>query len=275
MDLLSVTLKIWRHRLVTFPIIVLTLAAATYVVAIKKPEYQAKTSFALLYPPPPPTADQLARDPELAKIDTNNPYTRFSDQSVIISILASTMNSRAAQQSLSKTGAQYVVGPSMEFGYATPVVQVTANAWNPMTAVRTATTAGRALSQELNRMQAARGVAERYRIRTLEIGTPGQARLQASGKLRTFVGVVVMGAIALFVALSVADAFATLRVQRRWSDPLVPMDDGSDGSAAVLPDPYELTPESEMAASNGHHTIDASDRPRAAAVDDGGGWLSR
>lgn len=51
--LLQISRKIWRYRVVTLPVLALTLLGAFYVVAIKKPEYSATTSYVLINPPAP------------------------------------------------------------------------------------------------------------------------------------------------------------------------------------------------------------------------------
>ena len=73
MDLISIFRAVWRHKLVTIPVILLTCLAAFYVIAIKAPIYQASASFALVYPPGPPTAAQIVANPKLAKINPANP----------------------------------------------------------------------------------------------------------------------------------------------------------------------------------------------------------
>ena len=105
MDLLLIARKLWRYKLVTLPIIALTFAGAVYVVAVKKPLYETDASYLLINPPSPPTADQIAKDPALGKIRTDNPYTRFSDSGVIIDVLNRSMNSEAAHATLEKAGA--------------------------------------------------------------------------------------------------------------------------------------------------------------------------
>ena len=97
MDLLNISRKIWRHRLATLPVIALTLLGTIYIVALKAPEYKVSSSYVLINPPPPPTADEIARDPKLAQINPNNPYTRFSDQSVIVSLLSSSLSNDSAR----------------------------------------------------------------------------------------------------------------------------------------------------------------------------------
>ena len=96
MDLLSIARKIWRYKLSTLPVLFLTLCGAIYVVAVKEPVYEASSSFILINPPAPPTAEEIARDPALGRINSDNPYTRFSDQSVVVEVLASSLTSPSA-----------------------------------------------------------------------------------------------------------------------------------------------------------------------------------
>ena len=245
MDLLTIIGKIWRHKLVTLPVILLTIVAAGYVVAVKKPVYEAKSSFVLLNPPAAPTAEDIARDPELGRIKPDNPYTRFGDQSVIIQVLASTMSGDQARHALVKAGAdeRYTVAPSAEFGYSSPIVQVTAIGWTADIAMKSANLVRDAATRELDRMQSAQGVDKRYRIKALEVDAPDQAELQASGQLRMLVGMLVLGAVGLFMVVSIADALETLgreRMERRnlgrWAEP--------------TEEPWDLWTESP--SSNGH-----------------------
>ena len=75
------------------------------MVAVKEPVYEASSSYILINPPAPPTPEDIARDPSLGRINSDNPYTRFADQSVMIEVLASTMASESAQRALLEAGA--------------------------------------------------------------------------------------------------------------------------------------------------------------------------
>jgi hypothetical protein len=217
MDLLSIARKVWRYKLVTVPVVLLVLCGAVYVVAVKEPVYEASSSFILINPPAPPTAEDIARDPSLGRINADNPYTRFSDQSVMIEVLSSTMSSESAQRALLKAGAdpRYEVVPTSSFGYSSPIVKVTAQGPTPEVAVASAKLVGKALTAELTRMQQAEGVDPDYRIKAQQVEFPDRAQLKASGQLRMLVGVLVLGAVLLFVVVSVADALTSLRAERR------------------------------------------------------------
>jgi hypothetical protein len=216
-DLLQISRKFWRYRVVTLPVVALTLIGAFYVIVIKAPVYKVSSSYVLINPPPPPTADDITRDPALGRINPNNPYTRFSDQSVIVSLLSSSLSSDSARQALAKQGAdpRYTVAPDLQLGYSSLVVELTGVGSSPQAAVKTAQLVGRALSAELNRMQASQGVDPHYLIRTQRVVAPDSPKQQVSSTLRPLVGVLAIGAILLLLAVSAAQALETLRTE--WS----------------------------------------------------------
>jgi hypothetical protein len=77
-------------------------------------------------------------------------------------------------------------------------------------------------------------VDPRYEIKTHQVNGPDEATLKASGQLRVLVGVLALGAILLFVVVSVGDALTTLRRERaqRAGRPRRP-DEDELGAAAV------------------------------------------
>jgi capsular polysaccharide biosynthesis protein len=215
-NLLLIVQKVWRYRLVTTPILGFVLAGAFYVIAIKDPLYEASSSFILVNPPPPPTEEQILRDPELAKTDSDNPYTRYSDQSVVVQVLAARLNSETARREIAKRGADpgYTVASSVEFGLTAPIVEITGTGSSPEAAVATANVVGADVTRELDQMQEERGVADDYKITTQPVVLPQDAQLKASGKLRTLVGLFALCVVLLFVVVSAADALDELRKRR-------------------------------------------------------------
>ena len=218
MDLLQILRKIWRYRIVTLPILALTLLAAIYVVALRDSEYSANSSYVLINPPGPPTAEEIAADPKLGGISADNPYTRFADQSTVVDLLASSLSNESARRALAQQGAdsRYTVAPSSQFGYAPSlIVDITGVGSTPEIAMGTASLVGAGLTAELDRLQASQGVDPRYRITAQRVVAPDHAEQQLSGKLRTLVGVFALGGILLFVAVSTAEGLTALRTERR------------------------------------------------------------
>lgn len=217
MDLFLIAGKIWRYRLFTLPVMILTIAGAAYVVAVKKPMYQAAASYLLINPPSPPSDVEIAENPALAKVKADNPYTRFGDQSVIIDVLVRTIGTPKNRVALMRAGAdpRYAVSSGAQgFGSNSPIVQVVGIGSSPQAAMKTAEVVSHGVLGELDRIQADQKVDREYRIKAIQVEAPQGAQLRASGQLRTLVGVVVFGAIVLFVVVSLADGVQALRRER-------------------------------------------------------------
>jgi hypothetical protein len=218
MDLLSMLQTVWRHKLATLPVIALTVLGAVYVIGLKAPVYQAASSYVLIAPPSAPTTEQIARDPALGRINSDNPYVRFGDLGVVVDVLTQAVSTTAAQQQLVREGAdsRYVVAPSVVFGSA-PIIQITALGISAAEAMRSATLVDQELKAELARLQANQGVDRRYWITALQLNVPDQAQLQLSSKLRSLIGVLVLGVVMLFVVVSMMSGLAERRARARFA----------------------------------------------------------
>jgi hypothetical protein len=212
MTLLASIRKLWRYRLVTLPIIGLTLAASIYVLAFRPPTYESTETYVLFTPPPAPTESEIQQDPSILR-GADNPYTRFSDLTVVAQLMATRLSSDEARRALVEQGADqnYAVAPGGGFGYSTPTLQITGTGQTAQAAVKTAGVVGSALTRELEQMQQARGVAAKYRITTESVVAAHEAKLRPSGTLRALVGVIALAAILLFFVVSILDALAGMR----------------------------------------------------------------
>jgi hypothetical protein len=238
MSLLLIVRKIWKYKLATLPIFAFVLAGTFYVIAVKAPTYEAASTYILVNPPPPPTEEQIARDPALGRIETDNPYLRFSDQTVLVQVLASRLKSEEGRRSLASQGADpnYVAAPSAEFGFSAPILQITGTGTSPAAAIRTADLVGLALTRELDRMQQVRGVDKGYRIKAEAVVKARDATLKPSGKLRALVAVFALGTILLFIVISVLDAVSGLRAE--WAQAVA---DSLEPPVTLYPDALSLS----------------------------------
>jgi hypothetical protein len=126
------------------------------------------------------------------------------------------------RRALSKQGAdsRYKVAPVQStYGYSSLMLGITGVGTSGPQAIRTAELVGAALNGELENLQASRGVAPRYRIKSELIDAPDTASQKVSGKLRTLIGVLVLGVILLFVVISAAEGLATLRAEWTKREP--------------------------------------------------------
>jgi hypothetical protein len=216
MSLLLIVRQLWKYRFFTLPIFALIIAGSVYVLAIKAPTYESDATYILVNPPPPPTEGQIAANPALGRIDSDNPYLRFSDLSVVVQVLVTRLSSEEGRKALAKQGADpdYIAESSPEFGFSAPLIQITGTGTTPAAAVHTANLVGEAMTEELDRMQAIRGVDKLYRINAEVVVGAHDATLKASGQLRALIAVFALGTILMFIAVSVLDAIGALRMQR-------------------------------------------------------------
>ncbi len=233
MDLVSIARTVWRHKLATLPVLILTFIGIVYVLVLKPPVYQATSSYILISPPGPPTADQVAKDPALGRVSSNNPYVAFGDLNVVAEVVTQAMGTDQIRSALVKEGVdpRYSVGPSTDLTTDAPILQVTGVGSTPAAAVRSATFVGVEIGDRLNRMQAAQGVDSRYWIKALQLTAPAHAQMQVSGKLRSLIAILAVGVILLFVVVSTMKGLAerravsstpgeeAARVPRTWTDP--------------------------------------------------------
>jgi hypothetical protein len=210
--LLAVMHTLWRYKLVTFPVICLTVLVAAYLVAFKPPVYESSVEYLLFSPPPVPVN---TTDPELLR-GADNPYTRVGDMTVIAQLMSTRMSSNEARQALAAKGADpaYIVKPGGGFGFSTPTIEITGTGPTAQSAVQTADRVGRAMTRELAQMQKASNVAPRYRITVQSVVPAHGATLRPSGMLRGLVGVIAAGSVLLFCIVSILGAIATMRRER-------------------------------------------------------------
>jgi hypothetical protein len=210
MDLIAIAQSIWRHKFATLPILALMMFGAFYVIEIKKPMYQATSSYILLAPPAPPSASQIQRNPALARIHSDNPYLRFGDLSIVVQLLTQRISTDTARQALVKEGAdnRYTAAPSVQIGATAPIIQITGIGSSARSAMRSASLVGQAIASQLDSLQAAANVNKTYWISMLQLQAPDQAQAKVSSKVRTLIAFMALGIVLMFVVISVLKALA-------------------------------------------------------------------
>ena len=213
MDLISIVQAVWRHKFVTISVILFTCLLAFYFVVIKAPIYQASESFALVYPPAPPTATEIAANPKLGKINTANPLLAYSDPSAVTQIVISLTSTSSSQEALAKVGAgtQWQITPSAG---SAEILDVSGVGPTAQAAVLSANLVTKAAEHALYQIQANQGVNPMYMIKSYQLDVPNQAAQKLSSKLRPLVAVLGVGLLLLFIAISIAEAMT-----RRHSEP--------------------------------------------------------
>jgi hypothetical protein len=229
MDLLSIFRAVWRCKVATIPVILLTMLGAVYIVKVKPPVYEAQSTLLMLAPAGPPTSSQIAADPKLKKQNANNPYNNYGSLSVIADSVIQIVTSGASQPALLRQGAspQYLLSLSTDYSNP-PIITITGIGPSPQEAILTANVVTHAAASELYKLQKANGTGPAYMVKPVQLVKPTTATLSSSSKFRSLIAVLGLGAILLFIAVSVTDAVA----KRRKDDPVVA--DASDGSPRYL-----------------------------------------
>ena len=211
MDLASIIATVWRHKLATIPVIMLTLLGVFYVFAIKAPVYEASAGVLLIPAPSAPSAAQIAADPALGNVDASNPYLIYGDLGVAADAVISQVSSPSDQQALIQAGAdpRYQVALSTAPGNP-PIITITGVGRSPQEAIKSADLVMAAVSTDLRQLQQAQHVNSKYMITADDILLPTKTQTSLSSKLRTLIAVLAIGAILLLIAVSVSQT-----VQRR------------------------------------------------------------
>jgi hypothetical protein len=203
MDPLTILTTLWRYKWVTVPIAVLTLAACAYVYLYGPRTYQANISYALAAPDVP-SGLALERDPALAKLNSDNPYLRSGDSSLLAQVVITKLSDPAYIDQLRAAGfgTEFKIAPVASLGMG--LVTISATSTSEDAAVATAKLVGDQFTSTLNSVQTIRGADERYLYSPILVLGPGPAEELFSSRLRSLVMVGIAGSVLLFGSVSVA-----------------------------------------------------------------------
>lgn len=206
MNPLSVVKTLWRHKFIFIPVVLLTVVAAAYLFAFGPRSYQATSTFALVNPLVP-TEQQILKDPSLGLLNSNNPYLRSSDNTLIAQVLTTRLNAPEVAKALEIKGfsTEYTVERAGSFGTGL-LVQLTAIGSTPEQATGTVQTLGEFLVLELKSMQEINGADQRFLFTALAVTSGDEATEQFSSRLRSVIMVGAGGVVLLFASVSAAQA---------------------------------------------------------------------
>lgn len=212
MDLLSIVQSLWRHRFISIPVVVLTALAALYVVKIEPPTYESSASILLANPETGATPSQIAQNPALKKANPYNTFVSYGDLSVVADTLIELITSPSSQPALIQAGVdpRYTIELSTAYGNP-PIIDITGVGSSSPAAIQSATALVNESKAELYQLQKTQGINPFYMITAVTLSKPSQASRSSSGKLRSLIGVLAIGTLLLFVAVSTSDAIERRR----------------------------------------------------------------
>lgn len=215
MDLFAIGGSLWRHKRATIPVILLTILAMCYVLAVKPLTYESRAEILLTSPPGVPTSSQITADPGLAHVNAYNPFASLGDLVQVADVLIEMVGAPSAQQALVRAGASPQYQVALDTSLQTPpVIDVTGVAPSASAAIQSAGLVASLVSHDLYQIQARENVSKRYMISAIEYIKPTSATTALSGKLRTLIEVIALGFVVLLVAVSASQALEQRKKSR-------------------------------------------------------------
>jgi capsular polysaccharide biosynthesis protein len=220
MDLLNLFSTLRRHKIIVSVTLALIVAGCAYVVLGIPPQYQSQVQYVLIEPPPLPTDDQLKADPSLTKLNTNNPYLRLPNPSIVVDVLAQRVSADGVRNELIGQGADkdYTIASTDEIGSGL-VIQVVGTGRSSSGSTRTLNLVVTRMKAELHDMQTVDGASDRYLFQPLPVSPPTPPTRKVTGTMRSLIAVGAAGIVLLFAAISLAEAVAPRRRRRTPSVP--------------------------------------------------------
>ncbi|WP_175417397.1 chain-length determining protein [Arthrobacter sp. 24S4-2] len=213
----SVLKMLWHHKISMVSVLLFTLMAGSYVYFFAPRDYSASTVYVLVTPKVP-SSEQLMKDPALAALNSDNPYLRSADSSLITQVMATKLGSADTVDAMAAAGLSrdYTITLPSTSGVG-QLIRIEASGESPEQAIATAETLGTRLTAELRSAQKVNGADDRYLFTALQIDPPNKATEQFSSRLRSLIVVLIGGIILLFGAVSIARAVETTRKARTKS----------------------------------------------------------
>ncbi|MEW1823711.1 chain-length determining protein [Arthrobacter sp. NPDC080031] len=202
---------LWRHRLVSVPILLLTLASALYVFQFAPRSYETSATYAMINPDIPTQLD-IVKHPELEKLNSKNPYLRSSDPSLIVQVLLTRLNDSSVADKLKEQGlsSDYTVNRGVG-GTNGFLVDITGIADTPEKSFATTRTLGVMLEKDLYDAQKIDGADDSYLFSSILVAPPDKATEQFSSRLRSLIAVLLAGVVLMFGAVSIARSVSVSR----------------------------------------------------------------
>jgi uncharacterized protein involved in exopolysaccharide biosynthesis len=212
MDPFEVLRRFWQQRWFALPAIVIAVVAATLVFAFGPRDYESTSSYAVVSPNTPTDAQILA-DPSLADLNSNNPYLRSSDPSLVTSVVITQLNAPSTADLLKSKGlgTDFTVEPSVSgSGF---IATITGTGATPAQSLATTKELGSMFTSTLREIQTVNGADDRYLYTAILASAPDRATEKISSRLRAVIIVAVLGIILIFGAVSLGSAITARRTR--------------------------------------------------------------
>lgn len=214
-SMVKLLLRFWRWAV---PVLVVVLLAVGYVALFGPRTYESSATFVIVSPNVP-TDRQLETNSRLAKLNSNNPYLRSDDQSLIVKILIAKMSAQATQDQLKQAGlsTDYTFEQSalsqmtMIITTSAPTAQGSEDSRQALITI---------FEQELVALQKVNGADDTYLFTALPVDLSVTPTLKTSSLLRSVILVFAGGCVLLIGVVSLGVGLERRRSEQLARQPL-------------------------------------------------------
>lgn len=207
-------LRLWRllrdHWIAALAVVVLTAAGMAGAAAVTPTTYTAPASYALLFPPRPPTPQDAVENPKLRRLVVSNPLLNFDSKGTATEVLAARMQSDDVRGRLREAGLdgdyEVAVRTTGVVGSGSPILTLTARDTTRARVLDGARALDRQLRAELRGLQGAAVRHPAYLVRPAVMQAPGRVDTAPLSRIRVLVAVFAAGLLILITLLSILDA---------------------------------------------------------------------
>lgn len=205
---------LWHHKIIAIIVLTLTVGGAAAAYYLTPRVFEATASYAIVNPDVP-TSEEIQKDSALAQLNSDNPFLRSSDSSLIAQVMVTKLNSDAIAEGLEDQGLSenYEVAQGGSYGPGL-LIDIKGEGESEESAIKSVTVLGEMLDFELYAVQKVNDADDTYLYEALQIDAPDRAIEQYSDKLRLVIVVVVAGFALLFAAVASARAIEQARKRR-------------------------------------------------------------
>lgn len=218
MDPMSVIRTMWRHKRFVVPAVLITLIAAAYVFQFGPRYYQSAVSYALVNPIIPTDA-QMELDPSLKKLNSDNPYLRASNPTLITDVVVSRLNAGSTADAIAARGLSSDFKVEKDPGGNGFVIVITGVGSSPSKSLDVTEALSAMLLDALRTVQKVNGADDLYLYSALLVAPPNRATEQFSSRLRSVISILLAGLVLIFGAVSLGRWVESSRIRRMDSSP--------------------------------------------------------
>lgn len=267
MDPLSVLKTLWTHKWVAMPMVVLTVVACAYGMLWAPRSYESSATFALAMPSLP-TERELENEPELAALNSDNPYLRWNDTSLLAQVVIARVSSNDVAKELEGRGLSTDFTLIAPAGTTSGMLTVTATDASADDAAATVAFLADEFTGILREVQEVNNADDLYLVEAMPISGPTPPEEVFSSRLRFTAILGVVGAILLFGAVSLAQSVSESRRRGRAAateDVTASSPDAGPEATKPVEVPVEL--DEDDGSGRRRHAADSEDSVRTALQD--------